>query len=317
MTKFLIFFALLILLIFGGLYFVYVSTLPEEGGVNTPIVVDQTPVLIDRVNYICNEKKTIDAAFYESPATPAAAVGQPPTPNGEVKILLSDGRSFDLPQTISADGARYANADETFVFWGKGNGALVLEDNVEKSYIGCVLVAPVVIGVDLPAMYGSPDGMFSLRLPSLVNANTDGYSVDESFKNELSPDLRISGVKFTIPKDLAKGTNLSSDTYLSVESIPATQICTADLFFDGDKKATQKTDAGVIYSVATSSDAGAGNRYEEIVYALPGTNPCMAVRYFIHYTVLENYATGTVTAFNREALVTSFDHIRQSLVVNQ
>jgi hypothetical protein len=44
---------------------------------------------------------------------------------------------LDLNQTISADGARYANSDESFVFWSKGDGALVLENNVEKSYLGC------------------------------------------------------------------------------------------------------------------------------------------------------------------------------------
>lgn len=295
----------------------YQSTLPEEPGLGTPVVVDQTPKLLNRVMYMCNDSKTIDAAYYESPAKTATAVGQAPTPNGNVKLILSDGRALDLPQTISASGARYTNADETFVFWSKGNGALVLEDNVEKSYIGCVLVAPVAIGVALPSMYASTDASFSLRLPSLANANSDGYSVNESFKNILSPKQSIEGVKFTIPKALAKGTNLSSDTYLSVESIPATQVCTANLFFDGEHAAIQKTEKSAIYSIATSSDAGAGNRYEEIVYALPGTNPCLAVRYMVHYTVLENYATGTVIAFNREALVTEFDNIRQTLVVNQ
>ena len=77
------------------------------------------------------------------------------------------------------------------------------------------------------------------------------------------------------------------------------------------------TDNGTIYSVASSTGAGAGNRYEETVYALPGTNPCVAVRYFIHYGVIENYPAGTVQAFNQPALLATFDAIRRTLVIVQ
>ena len=72
--------------------------------------------------------------------------------------------------------------------------------------------------------------------------------------------------------------------------------------------------AGIImYSIASSTGAAAGNRYEEVVYALPGSNPCLAVRTYIHYGVLENYATGTVKAFDRAALEKSFVAIRDSV----
>ena len=319
MNKFLVFFALLIILIFGAFYFIFQLGSQEDPGLNTSldIQIEQSPTLLNRVAYMCNEAKTINAAFYESPASTATTVGAPSTPNGTVKLELSDGRSFDLLQTISADGARYANPDATFVFWSQGNGALVLEDNQEKSYIGCVLVAPVTLGVDLPAVYASPDGMFSLRLPSLTNANADGYSVNESFKNQLSPDLTISGVKFTIPKAFSLGTNLSADTYISVEHISETQTCSASLFFADKHAAVSIKEGSMMYALATSSSAGAGNRYEEIVYALPGTNPCIAVRYMMHSTVLENYEPGAVEAFNKENLMSEFDHIRRSLVVNQ
>jgi membrane-bound inhibitor of C-type lysozyme len=72
--------------------------------------------------------------------TRLSSPGQPPIPTGVVSLRLSDGRALDLGQTISADGARYANPDESFVFWSKGDGALVLEKGVEKTYIGCVTV---------------------------------------------------------------------------------------------------------------------------------------------------------------------------------
>lgn len=91
-----------------------------------------------QVVYICDGDKTIDAAFYKGEPKPVK-VGEPPIPTGSVKLSLSDGRKFDLPQTISADGGRYANSDESFVFWSKGDGAMVLENNEEKDYTGCVV----------------------------------------------------------------------------------------------------------------------------------------------------------------------------------
>ena len=97
-----------------------------------------TPSPVAQVTYTCDGGKTINAAFYKGGATPVNP-GEPPTPSGNVKIALSDGRNFDLPQTISADGGRYANSDESFVFWSKGDGAIVLENNVQGSYTGCVV----------------------------------------------------------------------------------------------------------------------------------------------------------------------------------
>jgi hypothetical protein len=50
----------------------------------------------------------------------------------------SNLRMVRLKQTLSADGARYANSDESLIFWNKGNGALVLEDGKEKDFTNCV-----------------------------------------------------------------------------------------------------------------------------------------------------------------------------------
>jgi hypothetical protein len=71
---------------------------------------------------------------------------------------------------------------------------------------------------------------------------------------------------------------------------------------------------GAEYSVATSSEAAAGNLYEEMVYALSGISPCTAVRYYIHSSNIGNYATGTIE-FDRAALLAAFDKIRMSLTL--
>lgn len=71
--------------------------------------------------FVCAEGKSIGAEFRKRSVT----------------LELSDGRSLELPQTISASGARYANADESFVFWNKGNTAFV-EERGELSFADCL-----------------------------------------------------------------------------------------------------------------------------------------------------------------------------------
>jgi len=267
----------------------------------------ETPAPISQVTYICNEGKTISAAFYKGEIIPVKP-GEMPIPSGSVKITLSDGRSFDLPQTISASGIRYANSDESFVFWGKGNGALILENNVEKSYIGCVILAKDPGG--LPNVYSDGTTGFSIRYP--IN-----YSINTSYKYQaLGPGKDISGVKFTIPVSIATGTNLSSfDTGVSVEIIPAVQECKAGLFLGDNTNVQTVTDNDIEYSFASTTQGAAGNRYEEDVFAIPGTNPCIAIRYFIHSTNIDNYPEGTILEFDRNALMEQFDNIRKSLTI--
>ena len=50
--------------------------------------------------------------------------------------MLSDGRALSLPQTLSGSGARYANADESIVFWNKGRAAFI-DERGKPSYSGC------------------------------------------------------------------------------------------------------------------------------------------------------------------------------------
>jgi membrane-bound inhibitor of C-type lysozyme len=61
--------------------------------------------------YKCEGNKGIDATYFPD----------------SVELTLTDGRSMKLPQVISGSGARYANADESFVFWNKGDTAFITE----------------------------------------------------------------------------------------------------------------------------------------------------------------------------------------------
>ena len=75
-------------------------------------------------SFACDDGKKIHAVF---------VTGSQPS----VKLSLSDGREMVLPQVISASGARYANLDESFVFWNKGRSAFV-EEAGRQTYTGCV-----------------------------------------------------------------------------------------------------------------------------------------------------------------------------------
>lgn len=275
--------------------------------------------LMAQVHYQCDQGKTIDASFYKDAAAPVPQPGQMPAPSGSVYLALSDGRTMTLKQTISADGVRYSDGDpqkkqneqgsEHFVFWSKGDGALVLENNEQKSYIGCIKVAADPGG--LPQVYESGADGISLRYPQ-------GYTVDQKYVYQAGGQP-IPGIKFVIDPSIATGTNLASDTYVSVEQIASSTQCVASMFLalPQGQQPTTLSDGVNTYSYASNIGAGAGNRYEEQVFALPGTNPCVAVRYFIHYGVIENYPPGAVKEFDRQALVNQFDAIRRTLVVVQ
>jgi membrane-bound inhibitor of C-type lysozyme len=81
----------------------------------------ETPIA--SATFKCKEGKSIDATFYAD----------------KVDLKLSDGRSMKVPQAMSASGARYANEDESFVFWNKGDTAFVTEGKDEAmTYSDCV-----------------------------------------------------------------------------------------------------------------------------------------------------------------------------------
>lgn len=58
--------------------------------------------------------------------------------DGRVRLALSDGRQLSLPETTSENGARYANTNESFVFWN-GNDAAFVEENNIMTYANCAV----------------------------------------------------------------------------------------------------------------------------------------------------------------------------------
>lgn len=73
----------------------------------------------------CSDDKSFHAVFFDDKA----------------ELNLSDGRSVLLLRAMSASGIRYTNADESLVFWNKGNTAFIQEGEI-STYDNC-LATPV------------------------------------------------------------------------------------------------------------------------------------------------------------------------------
>jgi membrane-bound inhibitor of C-type lysozyme len=97
----------------------------------------QTAAPVNTVQYACAQGRSLVAEYFDG-ATRTAPNGMP-IPGGHVVLTLADGKKLNLPQTLSGSGIRYANADESFVFWSKGDTAFVEEGPKQmQSYSGCV-----------------------------------------------------------------------------------------------------------------------------------------------------------------------------------
>jgi hypothetical protein len=142
-----------------------------------------------------------------------------------------------------------------------------------------------------------------------------GMTVDPGYVNEtMGPGHTIKGVAFHLPASLVSGTNLHDDSALSVESLPGSN-CTPGQFVDPAENLRTIHADHRVYRAADSGDAGAGNRYETQIFVIKGT--CIAVRYFLHYSAIENYDPGAVKAFDAKTIAKLFDRMRASLMLTK
>jgi membrane-bound inhibitor of C-type lysozyme len=84
------------------------------------ILVFAGPALATEAHYACSGGGKLTARF--SP---------PRSPKGEVALTFDTGRELNLPQVMSADGGRYANAG--IEFWIKGKSATLTMNGVKES----------------------------------------------------------------------------------------------------------------------------------------------------------------------------------------
>lgn len=99
---------LAILLFFGSFALgFYLGGMCKEVAVNS--IENKSIEGIISARFVCEDNQTVLTTFFKDGA----------------KIMMGNGETFYLARTISGSGARYANIDESFVFWNKGDSAFI------------------------------------------------------------------------------------------------------------------------------------------------------------------------------------------------
>lgn len=203
---------------------------------------DSTLDIGDTYLFTCKDKKTIVATFY-------------PKNDTEVSLDLSDGRSMKLPHVISASGARYANKDESIVFWNKGNTAFINE-GTSTTYKECITREPNPLGSSTPSTvkgtvndglygYANAEYGFTMRFPPEVR-NQNSFSTFYILGNNwrVNPSQANQGkpvVSFVI-KQIDQGSVATGKAY--------------PLFFDAEVRVGVSTNVKLCYE----KDAGYANQ---------------------------------------------------------
>ena len=122
----------------------------------------------------CNDGKSITATFH--------------LPQDKfVSLVLSDGRSMDLPHAISADGARYASQDESIVFWNKGDTAFI-QENGTTTYENCITGGSV------------SENNSNITSSGAVSTYTnDQYGFELTYPGDLQPEYKFKQY-YNLPK---------------------------------------------------------------------------------------------------------------------
>lgn len=117
--------AIVAILIVAGLFFLSQNQKSNPTKEISDVIQVSPTEVVNTANFICADNKSIQTKFTKD----------------SVDVVLSDARTMKLTQTVSASGARYANADESFIFWNKGDTAFV-EEAGQMTFKECVVVVP-------------------------------------------------------------------------------------------------------------------------------------------------------------------------------
>jgi membrane-bound inhibitor of C-type lysozyme len=106
------FILIIALALIGGYFFINNMNENSSGAASTvadedspDLTAEPTRTPSSQAKYTCAENKSVEAAFFYEGDFPSA------------EIMLSDGTSVLLYQVESGSGARYANSDESIVFF--------------------------------------------------------------------------------------------------------------------------------------------------------------------------------------------------------
>ncbi len=169
-----------------------------------------------------------------------------------------------------------------------------------------VLPAEILTGVP-NATYTNSQLGFSLQYPSTATSsefNFDGYL----------PLTQTPVASFVLPKSMSVGTNLGeAGVYIGATTSPAIVAnCLVATSDNGEQGVGNATIDGTEFTVSAMSDAGAGNFYESKIYRTVKNGTCLEIVELLHSGNIDNYPTGTVTAFDHAKFSGILDAIVQT-----
>ena len=156
-----------------------------------------------------------------------------------------------------------------------------------------------------------PPGLDALYFPyknpstglSITYSDTFAPAIPVSANYKTEPELALQ----FIDSEAYYNTNLG-EVYFLVSSTSDAQIvktCTEPNQKGGSPEQVIDTEGinGYTFIHSRAEGAGAGNLYQQEIYRMVNSNVCYEVIYFIHSTNIGNYPPGTVTEFDRDAIL--------------
>ena len=238
-----------------------------------------------------------------------------------VALVLSDGRSFTLPQVVSGSGIRYEDKVGTtstdVTFSSKGSDAFLEEDG-SVTYSDCV-AGTVTVATTTPSgiekTFLDSSGTFSFNYvgPVVVSGGGIGYTTD--WMNNATTSGLVLAVA-TLPSSFEPSTNFQGAKLTIGTSADPSALAECLTYNESGGPVTaptQQTINGVTYAVFKSSDAGAGNFYDTMSYRTLRNSQCYAVEYTVHTTNIGNYSPDQgITAYDAAKVTTILNNVVQS-----
>jgi membrane-bound inhibitor of C-type lysozyme len=294
-----------LLMIAGALYFTIVpkASAPTTTATSTASTASSAQNV---VSYSCDSNANIRATF-EVPAQTTAT--------GSVALVLSDGRTVTLPQTMSGSGIRYetgANTPQDIMFSSEGDNAFLTE-NGKTTYNNCI-AGTSATSTSGAQIFTNQGKTFSFSYPSVfsISGGGVGYSTDWMV-NATTSGLLL--VKATLPSSFEPKTNFANATLsvgTSADPTAISECLTYAAGGNGVKKSTV-TINGVTYTKFVTSDAGAGNFYQTTSYRVVHNSQCYVVEYTIHSSNIGNYSPDQgIKAFDQSKVQNALESVVQS-----
>lgn len=240
----------------------------------------------NEVTFLCDQGKSIMATFYPSNDT-------------HVDLVLSDGRTLSVPHAVSADGARYATTNGSFVFWNVGNTATITE-NGQTTYANCAVsgtaTTPPAQSVSDGTITFTYDSNFGLATtPSQVTVTSYIPPCDSDFNYCLYYNANTyAGTNFE-----SAGLRIEKRTDLTTQSAC---LQTAPTGFDSSLKPNGTNTANASYATSVFSNVGqgaAGHLSSGMLYRLfvASNSSCYEFETRVGQTEFGNYPPGAIKEF--------------------